>query len=84
MTMDNMTKDELKVWRMVKSRLAEDQAQFDVNNEQDEASMNAAAVAATLAESQQRFCPFTNSKPSTCVITHQIPTKDEGTEQAHI
>ena len=49
--MDNMTKEALKVWKLVKSRMAEHQEQLDVADEQDEASVNAAAVAATLAES---------------------------------
>ena len=81
MTMDNMTKEESKVWKLVKSRLAKDQAQLDVADKQDKASVNAAAVAATLGESQQRICELIDSKPSTCVITYRIPTEDGGTEQ---
>ena len=73
-TMDNMTKEELNVWKLVKSRPAEDQAQLNVANEQDEASVNAAAAAATLAKSRRRVCKF-ESKPGTCVIRIGIRLK---------
>ena len=35
--MDNMTKEELKVWRMAKTRLAEGQAQVNLIDEHNEA-----------------------------------------------
>ena len=72
MTMENMTKEELKVWRMVKARWAEDQAQFNVIDEQDEAFMNAAAVAAAIADSQRRICELIDSKAGTSAITYSI------------
>ena len=52
MTLNNMTKEELKVWRMVKARLAEDQAQGNVIDKQGDASRAAAAAATAIAESR--------------------------------
>ena len=49
MTLNNMTKEELKVWRMVKARLAEDQAQGNVIDKQGDASR---AAATAIAESR--------------------------------
>ena len=52
MTSDNMTKEELRIWKMVKARLDEDPAQDNVPGEQDEDSEAAAATAAARAESR--------------------------------
>ena len=60
MTIDNMTKEWLKVWKLTKSRLTEDPAQLNVTIEQNEDT-----VEATLAESRRRISDLIGSKPGT-------------------
>ena len=68
----------------VKARRAEDQAQFNVIDEQDEAFMNAAAVAAAIADSQRRICELIDSKAGTSAITYRSPNKAEGIRQDRV
>ena len=69
MTSDDMTKEELRIWEMVKARLDEDPTQDGVLGEQDEVSRATAATAAARTESRQRISELHDAKPGTPVLT---------------
>ena len=82
MTLDNMTKEELKVWGMVKTGLAEDQARVDVIDEQDGASRAEAAAAAAVAKSRRKIGELLDAKPGTSAITFRSLNEDKDAEPA--
>ena len=84
MKFDNMTKEELKIWKMVKARLTADPMLDNVLDGQDEDSKAAAAAATALAESRRRICELLEAKPGTPVLTFWTPTEDEDAELLHV
>ena len=65
MTFNNMTKEELMIWKLVKVRLDEDLTQGNISSEQDENSKAADATTAACAEPRRRISELLDAKPST-------------------
>ena len=73
MTTDSMTRDELRVWKLVQTRINEDLGQHDVSGQQDDGSTATAATAHEYADSRRRMTELLEAKPGTFVITFRAP-----------
>ena len=84
MTTESMTKDELRVWKLVHARINEDSRQHDVSGQQDDGSTATATTAREYADSRRRVTELLGVKPGTFVLTFRAPADEEPNEPTRI
>ena len=80
MTTSSITKEELRVWKLVQTRINEDLQQHDVSGQQDDDLTAQAAASQEHTDSRQRMAELLEAKPGTFVFTFRAPTDDEPDE----
>ena len=82
MTTDSMTKDELRVWKLIQTRIDinKDLRQHDDSGQQDDGSTATGAAAQEHADSRRRMTELLEVKPGTFVFTFRAPADEEPDE----
>ena len=82
MTMDSMTKDKLRVWRLVQNKIGENSTQYDISGQQDDGSTVSAAPAQEQTDSRRRVSQLLEAGHF-CLHFSSIPQGRAGRAGAH-
>ena len=84
MAMDSMTKDELRVWRLIQNKIGENSTQHDVSGQRDDGPTVSPATAQERTDSMRRVTELLEAKPGTFVFTFRAPYEHEPDEPTRI